>query len=51
MTNRDSLIAGIGIGLLAAAFTIKVFGLSWLVVSAGVLLAILGGTGILSKRS
>ena len=51
MTKKDIFIAGIGIGLLTAAFTIRVFDLGWLVVSAGVLLSVVGGTGVLSKRS
>jgi hypothetical protein len=50
MTKKDSCIAGIGIGLLVAAFTIRVFDLGWLVVSAGVLLCIVGGTGLLSRK-
>ena len=51
MTKRDTFIAGIGVGLLVAAFTIRVFDLGWLVVSVGVLLCIVGGTGLLSKKS
>jgi hypothetical protein len=50
MTKNDNLIAGIGIGLVTAAFFAKVFaGLMWFVLSAGILLLILGATGLLSK--
>lgn len=49
MSRLDILLAGIGVGLLAAAFVIKLFDLSWLVVSLGVLLLILGGTGLASR--
>lgn len=50
MTKNDNLIAGIGIGLVVAAFFAKVFpDFMWFVLSAGILLLILGSTGLLSK--
>jgi hypothetical protein len=50
MTKNDNLIAGIGIGLVVAAFFAKIFNdFMWFVLSAGILLLILGASGILSK--
>jgi hypothetical protein len=50
MTKNDNLIAGIGIGLVVAAFFAKVFNdLMWFVLSTGILLLILGATGLLTK--
>ncbi len=50
MSKLDGFLAGIGVGLLVAALAIKLFDLSWLVVSIGTLLLIVSGTGLLSKR-
>jgi hypothetical protein len=50
MSKRNNLFVGIGVGLLIAAFVIKLFDLSWLVVSTGVLLLIVGGIGFYSKN-
>lgn len=52
MTKNDNLIAGIGIGLVVAAFFAKVFSdLMWFVLSAGLILLILGATSLLSKST
>lgn len=51
MNKRDSLIAGIGIGVIATSFIARVFNdLMWLALSIGILLLILGSTGALNKR-
>jgi len=50
MTRLDSLLAGLGAGLLVAALVIKLVDLAWLAVSLGVLLLVVAGTGIASRR-
>jgi hypothetical protein len=49
-SGLDNLLTGIGLGLLVAASVIKFVDASWVLVSTGVLLLVLGGTGLLSKR-
>ena len=50
MTKNESLLAGIGIGLLAAAFMIKVVGLIWVVVALGPVLLIIAGIGMKNDK-
>jgi hypothetical protein len=50
MSDLSNFAAGAGAGLLVAALLIKLFAVSWLVVSLGVLLLVLAGTGALAGR-
>lgn len=50
MTKTETLLAGLGIGLLAAAFLIKVVGLMWVVVALGPVFLIVAGLGLLRVK-
>ena len=50
MSRLDALLAGIGLGLLVSALVTKFIDVTWLLVSLGVLLMIVAGTGVISKR-
>jgi hypothetical protein len=49
LSKLDVLLVGMGVGLLVAALLIKLASVEWLVVSAGVLLMLVGGTRVLSR--
>ncbi|HYD93635.1 MAG TPA: hypothetical protein VEB18_04270 [Candidatus Paceibacterota bacterium] len=49
MTKIDSLLAGVGIGILVTNLFLKLFDISWLLISIGVVLLLISGARSLQK--